>query len=168
MESVLDVPTASAIAQARKRLGPDVLRTVFEQVAVPVGQVDTHGVCLRRLRLMAVDGFEFDLPDAPANAKAFGYAGSGDSQSAFPKARVVALAECGTHAFVDAEVAGIGVGEKSVAAPLLDRLADDWLLTADRGFYSFDGWCAAADTGAQLLWRAPSQLGRPRRTRRWQ
>ena len=38
-----EVPTASAITQARKRLGPDVLRRVFEQVAVPVGQVELAG-----------------------------------------------------------------------------------------------------------------------------
>ena len=156
-----EVPTSSAITQARKRLGPDVLRRVFGQVAAPVGEVETRGVWLRDLRLMAIDGFELDVPDTPGNAEAFGYSGSGDNRSAFPKVRVVAVAECGTHAFVDAEVAAIGSGEKTVAAPLLDRLQDDWLLTADRGFYSFDAWCAAADAGAQLLWRAPTQLGLP-------
>jgi hypothetical protein len=146
---------------ARKRLGPDVLRTVFEQVAVPVGLADTRGVWLRGLRLMAIDGFELDVADTTVNAEAFGYAGSGDNRSAFSKARVVAVAECGTHAFVDAEVAGIGVGEKTVAAPLLQRLEQDWLLTADRGFYSFHAWCMAADTGASLVWRAPTGLRLP-------
>jgi hypothetical protein len=74
---------------------------------------------------------------------------------------VVAVAECGTHAFVDAEVAPVGVGEKTVAGPLLERLERGWLLTADRGFYGFGAWCAAADTGAQLLWRAPTRLRLP-------
>lgn len=155
------VPTASAITQARKRLGPDVIRAVFEQVAAPVGQVETRGVWLRGMRLMAVDGFELDVADTEANAGEFGYGGSGEKRSAFPKARVVAVAECGTHAFVDAEVAPIGVGEKTVAGPLLERLEQDWLLTADRGFYGFGAWCAAADTGAQLLWRAPTRLRLP-------
>ena len=57
-----------------------------------------------RWRLLAIDGFEIDVPDTEANAAEFGYAGSGENRSAFPKARVVALAECGTHAFVAAEV----------------------------------------------------------------
>jgi hypothetical protein len=61
------VPTASAIAQARKRLGPDVIRAVFEQLAAPVGQVETRGVWLRGMRLMAVDVFELDV-GAPRGA----------------------------------------------------------------------------------------------------
>jgi hypothetical protein len=114
-----------------------------------------------RWRLMAVDGFELDVPDTPENAEAFGYAGSGANRSAFPKVRVVAVAECGTHAFVDAEIAPIGTGEKTCAAPLLSRLAGDWLLTADRGFYSFEAWGRARRTGADLLWRAPTGLRLP-------
>ena len=52
------------------------------------------------------------MPDTPANAAEFGYAGSGENRSAFPKARVVALAECGTHAFVAAEVDAYQVGRR--------------------------------------------------------
>jgi len=65
---------------------------------------DAGGVAAR-WRLLAIDGFEVDVPDTPANAAELGYAGSGPHRSVFPKARVVALAECGTHAFLAAEVA---------------------------------------------------------------
>ncbi len=151
------VPTASAVTQARKRLGPEVLRETFVRVAAPVAESDTRGAWLGSRRLMAIDGFEVDLPDSPQNAAEFGYAGSGANRSAFPKARVVAVAECGTHAFVDARITAIGTGEKSAAVPLLSRLGGDWLLTADRGFYSFDAWRLARGSGADLLWRAPTQ-----------
>ena len=97
------------------------------------------------------------MPDTTENAAEFGYAGSGDNRSAFPKARVVALSECGTHAYVAAEVAAYGVGEKTLAGRLYPRLRDDELLTADRNFYSWQAW----DTGAALLWRAPTQLSLP-------
>jgi hypothetical protein len=53
-----------------------------------------RGSFLRRWRLLAIDGFQIDMPDSTANAAAFGYAGSGDNRSAFPSARVVAVAEC--------------------------------------------------------------------------
>jgi hypothetical protein len=119
------------------------------------------GSFLRRWRLLGIDGFEIDLPDSKENAAEFGYAGSGDNRSAFPKARVVALAECGTHAFVAAEVDAYRVGEKTLAARLLPRLQTDELLTADRGFYSWTAWDSAAATGAALLWRAPTQLELP-------
>lgn len=112
------VPTASGITQARKRLGPAVLAEVFASVAAPVATSDTRGAWLRGWRLLAIDGFEVDVPDTDGNAERFGYAGSGAGRSAFPKARVVALAECGTHAFLAAEIGGYAVGEKTLAAGL--------------------------------------------------
>lgn len=120
-----------------------------------------RGSFLRGWRLLAIDGFEVDVPDTSANAAEFGYAGSGENRSAFPKARVVALAECGTHAFLAAEVGAYSVGEKTLAQRLYPRLRGDELLTADRGFYSFPAWDSAAATGAALLWRAPTQLTLP-------
>jgi hypothetical protein len=166
------VPTASAITQARKRLGPKVMPEVFERTCGPVagdpspgaGLValgTARGAFLRGWRLLAIDGFELDVPDTPANAEEFGYAGSGDNRSAFPKARVVALAECGTHAFLAAEVADYATGEKTLAQRLYPRLRADELLTADRGFYSWTAWDTAAATGAALVWRAPTQLALP-------
>ncbi|MCA1835744.1 MAG: IS4 family transposase, partial [Actinobacteria bacterium] len=156
-----EVPTASGITQARKRLGPKVMAEVFEGVAEPVATSDTRGAWLRRWRLLAIDGFEVDLPDTPGNAKEFGYAGSGKQRSAFPKARVVALAECGTHAFLAAEIGAYEVGEKTLAQRLYPRLHPEELLTADRNFYSWQAWDTAAGTGAALLWRAPTQLDLP-------
>lgn len=166
------VPTSSAITQARKRLGRAVFPELFERTCGPVaGEAGStagvvalgtaRGSFLRRWRLLAIDGFEVDVPDSKANAAEFGYAGSGEHRSAFPKARVVALAECGTHAFVAAEVDAYRVGEKTLAQRLYPRLRADELLTADRGFYSWAAWDAAAATGAALLWRAPTQLNLP-------
>ena len=155
------VPTTGGITQARKRLGPKVLAEVFERVAGPVATTATQGAWLRRWRLLAIDGFEVDVPDTDANAAEFGYAGSGDNRSAFPKARVVALAECGTHAFVAAEVGPWATGEKTLANRLYQRLRCDELLTADRNFYCFTAWELATRAGAGLLWRAPTGLGLP-------
>jgi Insertion element 4 transposase N-terminal/Transposase DDE domain len=154
-------PTASGITQARKRLGPKVLAEVFEAVAEPVGGMFTRGAMLHDWRVLAIDGFEVDLPDSDENAVEFGYAGSGANRSAYPKARVVALSECGTHAFLAAEVAGYHIGERTLATRLYPRLRPDELLCADRGFYSFQAWGDAAASGAALLWRAPAQLELP-------
>jgi hypothetical protein len=154
-------PTASAVTQARKRLGREVFAEVFEAVAEPVGGMFTRGAMLRRWRVLAIDGFDVDLPDTPANAAEFGYAGSGDNRSAYPKARVVALSECGTHAFLAAQVGGYRVGEKTLATPLYGRLHPDELLTADRNFYSYQAWRDAVAGGAALVWRAPAQLELP-------
>ena len=163
------VPSSSAITQARKRLGRHVFSELFERCCGPVaGKAGptagmaalgtARGAFLRRWRLLGIDGFDIDLPDTKENAAEFGYVGSGESCSAFPKARVVALAECGTHAFVAAEVDAYSVGEKTLAQRLSPRLRADELLTADRGFYSWQAWDTATATGAALLWRAPTQL----------
>jgi len=166
------VPTSSGITQARKRLGRKLFAEVFERCCGPVagdvgstaefGTLGTaRGAFLRSWRLLAIDGFEVDLPDSKENAAEFGYAGSGENRSAFPKARVVALAECGTHAFLAAEIGSYDTGEKTLAANLYPRLRDDELLTADRGFYSWTAWDSAQATGAALVWRAPTQLDLP-------
>lgn len=48
-----------------------------------------------------------------------------------------------------------------MARRLYPLLEQDMLLLADRNFYSFTDWCAAADTGADLLWRVSDLVGLP-------
>jgi Insertion element 4 transposase N-terminal/Transposase DDE domain len=162
-----EVPTSGGITQARQRLGCEPLAELFSQVAVPVAEELTRGAFLGPWRLMAIDGFGWDAPATEANIAAFGFAGAsaGDSEkAAFPKARVVTISECASHAVVDAAIGGMagkGAGEQSLARPMLRRLEEDWLLIADRNFYGWDDWCAAADTGAALLWRVKADLRLP-------
>ncbi len=156
-------PTSGGLTQARKRLGPEPLELLFDRVAVPVAGVLTRGAFLRGWRLMAVDGFALDVPDTPANAAAFGYPAGGRERPAFPKVRVVTIGECGSHAKVAAQmgpVGGKGSSEQALARRMFGRLEEDWLLIADRGFYNWPDWQAAA-TGAALLWRVKADLRLP-------
>jgi hypothetical protein len=152
-----EVPTSGGITQARQRLGPEPLEEVFSQVAVPVADLDTAGAFLGRWRLMSVDGMEWEVPDSAANREALGARAGRGGPGAFPRVRVVTVSECGSHAPVLAAIGpagtGKGSGEQTLARGLLPRLEEGWLVTADRGFYCFRDWCAAQDTGAQLLWR---------------
>jgi hypothetical protein len=76
---------------------------LFEMVVKPLATIQTPGTFLGGLRLMAVDGTVFDIPDTPANGKVFGYPGlPPGTYPAFPKARLVFLVEAGTHVIVDA------------------------------------------------------------------
>jgi hypothetical protein len=152
------VPTKAALFQARRRLGHEPLRALFEQVAVPLATPETAGAFYRDWRLMSIDGTCLDVADTPANAKAFGRPGSGrgSGAGAFPQIRVVGLAECGTHALVGAAIGPQTDGEQTLAAGLLDALAPGMLCLADRGFLSFALWQRARATGAELLWRTKS------------
>ena len=153
------MPTKAAIFKARVRLGIEPLEALFDTAARPLGEPDTPGVFYRGWRLMSIDGMTLDVADTPANGEHFGRAGSGRGErAAFPQARVVGLAETGTHAIIDAAVGPYTVGETTLTRELLDSLASGMLLTADRGFYSFQLWNQATATGADLLWRVKKNL----------
>ncbi|WP_414654847.1 IS4 family transposase [Iamia sp.] len=48
--------------------------------------------------------------------------------------------------------------ENALARELLGRLGKNMLCLADRGFYSFEAWQKAKETGADLLWRVKGNL----------
>jgi Insertion element 4 transposase N-terminal/Transposase DDE domain len=165
-ESWGGVPTSGGIAQARQRLGSEPMKELFSQVARPVATMETAGAFLGRWRLVSIDGMAWDIPDTPANGAAFGYprAGKDGSPGAFPKAQVVTVSECASHAAVLAAIGPFALkagGERALARRLYPRLEEDWLLIADRGFYDWQDWCTAADTGAALLWRVKSDIRLP-------
>ena len=157
------VPTSGAITQARARLGSSALKTLFERVAAPISTEGSAGSWWRGLRLVAIDGTVLDLPDTVSNEEHFGRAGSGrgEAKGAFPQARVVALAECGTHAIIGAEIGPCATGETTLARPLLRLLNEEMLLLVDRGFPGYEFWREAAATRSQLCWRTKSNAVLP-------
>jgi Insertion element 4 transposase N-terminal/Transposase DDE domain len=149
------LPVKSALIQARVRLGPEPLQVLFEQTARPVATQATQGAWYRRWRLMAIDGTCLDAADTPANQAWFGRprSGRGEGVGAFPKVRVVGLAECGTHAIIGAAMGPYAKGETTLARGVLDTLDAGMLVLADRLFVGAALWRKAQATGAALLWR---------------
>jgi len=154
------VPTQVAITKARARLGSEPVRALYERAARPLAAPGSPGAFCGALRLMAIDGTTLDLPDTPANEAEFGRPASsrGEGRAAFPQLRAVALAECGSHAIMACALGPINDGEVSLAWRLWGSLERGMLLLADRGFWSFKAFTAARETGAELLWRARSNL----------
>ncbi|WP_068403551.1 IS4 family transposase [Kribbia dieselivorans] len=156
-------PSKSAIFQARARLGAEPLAALFERVAEPIGTEATPGVWLAGRRLVAVDGMCLDVADTPVNHEHFGRPGvNKGEQAAFPQARVVALAECGTHAVFAARIGAYSESEATLAQQLLPELEPGMVLTADRGFFSYALWRKAIGTGADLLWRVRTDKAGPK------
>src|SRR5674476_746348 len=141
-----------------------VLTRVFppdlvDEVISAAGRTEQRNRSLPARRLVAIDGTCLDVADTPQNAAFFGRPGvMKGEKSAFPQARVVALAECGTHAMFDAVVGAYTSSEVALADELIGRLEPGMLLLADRGFYSFGLWRKAIGTGADLLWRVKTGL----------
>jgi hypothetical protein len=159
-------PSKSAIFQARARLGAEPLAALFERVAAPIGTDEAPGVWLAGRRLVAIDGMCLDVADTSLNAEHFGRPGvNKGEQAAFPQARIVAVAECGTHAVFAAEVGTYAESEAVLAERLIDRLDQldpGMLLTADRGLFSYALWRKATATGADLLWRIRTDTSAPK------
>jgi hypothetical protein len=105
------------------------------------------------LRLVAIDGSNFEVPAEAANAAEYGYPGSRTGHAAYPQAQCAVLVECATHAILGANLGAYRMAEWDICKPLLARLTPDMLCLADRGFNGYAHWKAASDTGAQLLWR---------------
>jgi hypothetical protein len=155
------VPSTSAIAQARRRLGIEPLRELFDRVAVPMAGFGTKGGWLRARRLMAIDGFVLDVPNTDDNAAAFNRSQNGPHPSAFPQVRVVGLGECGSHAITAAALGGCRTGEQTLAEELVASFEPDMLVMADRNFYGYPLGRKATATGASLLWRVQSTVHLP-------
>ncbi|MFF1628372.1 transposase domain-containing protein [Streptomyces sp. NPDC058272] len=109
------VPAKSSLFRARQRLGSEPLQVLFAATAKPMATESTPGAFWRGLRLLAVHGTCWDVADTEANQAAFGRPGSGrgTGRSAFVQVRMAALVEVGSHAVLDAELAGCRTGEVS-------------------------------------------------------
>ena len=126
------VPTASAMSQARRRLGPGPLRELFFLLRGP----HPAGVRWRGLLVCAVDGTVMSVADSKANLAAYSKHGGANGGSSYPSLRLLALVSCGTRTVIDAVFGPVSSGETSYAALLLGSLRTGMLLLADRNFGS--------------------------------
>jgi hypothetical protein len=152
------VPTTSAISQARMALGPEVLKRLFERTAGPVASHGTPGAWYQGWRVAAVDGVLIDVPDTPENRKEFGGPSNHLRAGAFPQIRLVGLNECGTHAPIAARFGGFNVSERKLAWDLLPEMCSDMLVLFDRGFYSYEYYAAVTGARAQAVFRLPKSV----------
>jgi len=157
-----ETPSPGGLCHARHRLGAEVMRKLYERVAVPCAMRSTKGAWLAGRRLMSVDGFGMEAPDSEENAEYFGYAGK-KGRSAFPFVRMAALVECGTHAIVAAEIGKDGEGEETLTRNILSSGAVEagMLVMADSGLYSYTNFKMVLAAGADALFRVGANVELP-------
>lgn len=151
-------PRRTTLCEARKRLGIAPLRLLAEQVIQLQGRPATPGAFYRGMRTMALDGFVVDVPDTPANERAFGRPGSGRAPAAFPQARVLALCETGSHVLWRCLIKPGSCGEVTMAHYLLRFLQPNMLLLWDRNFLSYQTVSEVRQRKAHLLARIKDNL----------
>src|SRR3954471_16772401 len=152
------IPPRSTFCEARHRLGVAPMRHLAEGTVRLLGRPETPGAFYRGMRTMALDGFVVDLPDTPANERAFGRPGSGRAPGAFPQARVLALCETGSHVLWRSLIKPCSRGEVPMAHYLLRFLQPDMLLLWDRNFLSYRTVAEVRQREAHLLARIKKNL----------
>lgn len=152
------LPGKSARCQARYRLGARPVVDLFHRVCRPLATPATPGAFLFGLRVLGLDGTTEDVPDTPANVRAFGRHHSGRGASAFPQVQGVYLVECGTHAAIDAGFWPCHTSERIGGLRLLRSVGVGMLLLWDRGFHSFEMAARTRAREAHFLGRVPSQV----------
>ena len=146
----LAVPTASAMTQARRRLGPAPLRELFFLLRGP----GPGGARWKGLLVAAVDGTVITVADSAANLAVYSKQRGGPTGGgSYPTLRLLALVSCGTRTVIDAVFGPVSAGELAYAPLLLRGLRAGMILLADRNFVA--GYLAAqvAAAGADFLVR---------------
>jgi hypothetical protein len=151
----------SGISKARTRVGWQPLQQLHDALVQPIAVPATAGAWYRRWRLVSLDGSTLDVADEASTAAVFGRPAASRGASAFPQVRFVALVENGTHVLFGTQLGRYDTGETTLARGVLPHLRAGMLCLADRLFFGYALWMAAAATGADLLWRGKKNLRLP-------
>lgn len=154
--------TKGAISQARGLVGEAPLRQLYEEQVRPHGPADMPGVMFHGHRVMAIDGSTLTMPDEKSNSDYYGHLSGGYGDAAFPVMRFVGMTECGTHTICFAKHGTFKEGELTLAQSVMDHADKSMIVTADRGFCSYEFWQRGLRSGAKLLFRVKKTLSLPR------
>ena len=150
---------ASAVVQARQRLGADVMKRMFELTnQLWFDKLPTSH--WNNLSILAVDGTVWRTPDTPENSASFGRTANQLKESDYPQIRMVNQMEVSSHLVTATEFGSIAqASEVDLAAKLIERTPDHSLTLFDKGFYALgllEQWHRA---GEERHWLIPLRKG---------
>ena len=141
------VPTASALSQARERLGEHAVRRLFE-IDAEAGDAELGLTALwHGLEVTAIDGTTLELDRSDVLACEFG----SSSEAGRPLLRIVGHVRAASRRWIAAETGTYHQGENELADRVLRSFRSGMVNLADRGFPSMERYLAAAGTGADLV-----------------
>jgi hypothetical protein len=144
-----EIPSGSAFSQARKLLGEQVMKRIFElDAAVPDADLGI-GLLWKGLEVTAIDGTTMELARNDVLEDEFGT----PAERARPLLRVTAHVRTATFRWISAAIGGYHDGENALADQLEDSFRPGILNLADRGFCSMYRWIRFSAAGADLAWR---------------
>jgi hypothetical protein len=143
-------PSAKALRDLRRRIGPRPVKALFEVLAGPLAQPDTPGVRYGRYRTVSFDGCTSQKTTDTARNRAWLGKPNGNG---YPMLELMTLVETGTRALLGAVFGPTAEGETSYATKLLHLLDASMLVLWDKGFDANAFLAAVAATNAQFLGR---------------
>ncbi|MEU6719753.1 IS4 family transposase, partial [Nonomuraea sp. NPDC046802] len=146
-------PTASALAQARRRVGAEPLRWLFDLLRGPATTPRGPATHWHGLLVVALDGTIMTVPDSPAVLTRLTKQAGNHGGTGYPQVRLLALVACGTRSLIDAVFGPATAGETTYAPRLLPSLRPGMILLADRNFGAQGLLAGIAATGAEVLVR---------------
>jgi hypothetical protein len=144
-----EVPSGSAFSQARRLLGEQVMKRLFELDAAAADADLGIGLLWKGLEVTAIDGTTMELARNDVLEGEFGTPADG----ARPLLRVTAHVRTATFRWTGAAIGGYHDGENALADQLEDSFRPGILNLADRGFFSMHRWIRFSARGADLAWR---------------
>lgn len=148
----------SAVIQARKRLGSDVMKTVFNQTQ-QLWQSKTPHPNWHGLTLHAVDGVVWRTPDTKDNDEHFGRTGNKTTISDYPQVRMVCHMELTSHLLNGASFDSVSKSEVDLTVPLIYNAPSNSLTIFDRGFYALGLLHKWRASGEEKHWLIPLRKG---------
>jgi hypothetical protein len=138
-----ELPHPTSIAEARDRLGWEVMREIFNRLATTLAGTHEPQMRWREFVVRALDGCTFTVPDTPANDTEFGRptASPSAAKCAYPQMRAVFVIGVFTHIVTHAIFAGYRESELALASRLADTVSRDTLLLMDRLYHAY-AWLA--------------------------
>lgn len=155
---------ASAVMQARARLGPSPLRWLFEKCGEAWAKRSADQFRWRGLAVYGVDGTTVRVPDSPENRATFGEQGAGGRRgvSGYPLVRIVTLMALRSHLLLAVRFGAYGISERKYARDLWPIVPNDSLVVVDRGFMYAKDLVPLQGNGTNRHW-----LTRARKNNKW-
>jgi hypothetical protein len=152
--------SGAAIVQARDRLGPEPLATLFAQTAAVWGPAAADEARWRGLAVYGVDGTTLRVPDTEENEAGFGrVATRWESTGGYPQLRLVALMVLGQHLLTGLALGAFHDSELALATTLWPQLPDASLVLVDREFAAYALFHQLADPARQRHWLTRAKSG---------
>lgn len=144
----------SAVTQARKKLGHQAIKSIFERTQSLWHEKSEHPTWCG-LTLLGVDGVVWRTPDSKENSEHFSRTGNKHGKASYPQVRMVCQMELTSHLLTQSAFDSVALSEMKLAESLIKATPDHSLTLFDRGFYSLGLLHRWQSTGTSRHWLMP-------------